>query len=648
MSLLLGVPGFILALAAAGPSNLTAQSTERATPPPMGGGSQDARDDIVTVIDGTVLDFAVRASGDLVYCTDEGEVGTIPIGQGGASQVLAPIGTFINQTPRAVAATPGDDVAVLCSVGDIFVMNGGTLPANLVYDDVYMVLDPTDMICDDAGNFILASSSPSNGQRAVNWISADGSRWAYYFVRHQLHMPVQLAYDPVTTSIVFSDETGGGSIHRVLPGDKTRPIVGFNTTTQPGVESDLDDGDIVFKQAGDYYWATGNRVYLHERATGQTTLFREFDGTVTAIALAGSSGHIPTSTPTPSGFSLYVASVGVRTVVYEFPEHGFPGPRVASNQGWVPGRGFNTGITPDFQVFEMAADNDGHLLIGGALFSTTFHLQRVELPSKNVSVIADDTMGILGIIEGLVAGMDGTIYLLTREGEIQAITENPFTITTLFSDPGDQINAAKDLGIGVDGRFYIAERAGWGLGGIVEVDPMNGFSSTRIITMSESRGIAPNPAGGIYATEWNGTGFEGGVVSIDLGSNSYFDPPGFRHINYTNGPVWGDGDILVDATGAIYTVSEDDWSLARYIPGQLNIERIGSDYVNHISGLVIAPSSDGVTSSTGWSLYVSEWNRISERPESPGPGPTFIDNSAAFRASAPGPLTGPGSRRKLR
>ena len=633
-----------LALLAAGASS---QTPSRSPGAPTDRGTRRAYGELVTILDGTVRDLSIRAGGDLIYCTEEGEVGAIPSGGGGDPVVLAPVGTFGGRAPRALTSTPTNDIAVLVSNGDVLVLPGGALPANLVYDDAYMILDPTDIICDEAGNFIIASATPSNGQRAVNWISADGNRWAYYFVRHAAHMPVQLDFDPSSNSLVFADEAGGGTLYRVIPGDDTRPIVPFETATQPGLDSSLDDGDLAFTLDGDFFWAAGNSVYHHDRDTGQTALYRTFEGPVTGLTIADTSGHIPNPAPFPTGFSLFVAVLDVGTRIYEFEDEGLPRPRLLPDQGWVPGPGFHTGVNPDMQIFDVTTDNDGDLLISGALWSTTFHLRRIELPSKNLVDIADDTTGISGIVEGAVVAPDDTIYLVTRDGHIQAVTENPLVVTTLFTDPLDRIDTAKDLAMGVDGRFYVAERSSWGFGGVYEIDPANGWTATQIVPLNEVRGLAPNPAGGLYATEWNGTGFEGQVVSIELAGNTYLDLPGFANMNYTNGPDWGDGDVLVDATGTIYTVSEDDWSLARYTPGNTNIKRVGSGYLGHLSGLTVAPTSDDVTSSTGWSLYVTERSNIWEVPHSPGPGPSYIDNTTSLRAAPPGDR-GRRGRKKLR
>ena len=84
--------------AAQAPSNSPGTPTDR--------GTWRAYDKLVTVLDGTVKDLSVRAGGDLIYCTEEGELGTIPSEGGGDPIVIAPVGTFIGKDLRALTSTP--------------------------------------------------------------------------------------------------------------------------------------------------------------------------------------------------------------------------------------------------------------------------------------------------------------------------------------------------------------------------------------------------------------------------------------------------------------------------------------------------------------------------------------------------------------
>jgi hypothetical protein len=116
-------------------------------------------------------------------------------------------------------------------------------------------------------------------------------------------------------------------------------------------------------------------------------------------------------------------------------------------------------------------------------------------------------------------------------------------------------------------------------------------------------------------------------------------------MNYSNFYGWGDGDVCVDANGSIYTISEDDWSLIRYDPAEDAFVRFGSGYLNHPSGLAIAPSTAGSGSTTGWSLYVSEWDFLWEKPSVQPPASVLVDASLGISvgrslAGAPNPTYG--------
>ena len=316
-------------LMGAAPAAALRQNKNQAPRPPGNGGTAPARDGVLATVPGTLVDLSAGFSGQVLYCTAEGEVGAF---FGGDHGILAPLGTFAGQSLRAVTATPSEDIAVLTSAGDIYLLPGGGLPPVLTYDDLYMVLDPTDLMCDAAGNFLIASSTPSNGQRGLNWVSPGGDRWAYYLVQHSVHMPVQLAHDPLTGSVIFSDETGGGTLHRVIPGDSTHTTAPFETVLQPGIQSSLDDGDVVFECDGDYYWIAGNRIFFHNRSAGTTSLFQQLTHTLRGVAIAPASGDLASS-----GYSLYVAEGDDPTIVREYANVGIPAASFAPDQGWVPG-----------------------------------------------------------------------------------------------------------------------------------------------------------------------------------------------------------------------------------------------------------------------------------------------------------------------
>jgi hypothetical protein len=69
--------------------------------------------------------------------------------------------------------------------------------------------------------------------------------------------------------------------------------------------------------------------------------------------------------------------------------------------------------------------------------------------------------------------------------------------------------------------------------------------------------------------------------------------------------------------------------------------RIGSGYLNHPSGLAIAPSTAGSGSTTGWSLYVAEWNSLWEKPSVPAPASTLVDATMGLSAGSGPASSGP-------
>lgn len=597
---------------------LAAQQTAPANPP-AGGPRDTSPDPFVATIAGTVKDLARDAAGRVLYCTAEGEVGRIVPGISRQVLATAVSGPFPNEL-RAVAETPGGDVAVLDAAGDIRVLTAGNAPAVLRYDDNLMIQDASDLIVDASGNFLVASATPSSGQRALNWISSDGFRWGYYLVKHQ---PLALASDPLTGGLVLSETTAGGNLQLVVAGTQTRQTSALDTSTHPGLSASLSDGDVALESNGDIYWLAGGSVRRHVRASGITSTFASGFGTLRGVVIAASSPYRAGA----SGYSLFVAEGANPTRVRELVGVGAPGAVVAADQGFVPGRGNKINVTFGFQAFDLAVDNQGRLLLGGSNFGSTHFVKRVTLTgTPSIATVASSANGLSGIVEGLVVDVDDAIYALTRTGTIHKITEAPLTLTTIFSDPASQITAGKDLALDVDGTFYVACRESWDFGKLMSVTPFAG-SATFLTASEETRGLAASPGGGLYLSQWRNTGFVGTVERFHFADNSLETLPGFAGMNYTNDFVWGDGDIVVDADGSVYTLSEDDWSLVRYDANEDGLVRIGSGYLNHPSGLALAPSTAGSGSTTGWSLYVAEFDNLWERPSFPPPASTFVDAS---------------------
>jgi len=581
------------------------------------------------LVQGTVRDLASDAAGRLLYVSAQKEVGRFDPGHGVTVLANAATGPFPNEL-RGVAATPAGDVAVVDIDGHVRVLFGGTAPAVQVYSDVFMIGDATDLIVDARGSFLIASATPSSGQRGVNWVSSDGTRWSYYLVRHQ---PVQLAAEPTTGGIVIADQASGGNLQLVQPGPYRR-TVGIDTTTHPGFTSNLDDGDMAFDSQGTLFWISGGKVY--RTVQSGTTLFASGYEQLRGIAIARSS-------LAANGWSLYLAEGSNPTRIREIPGSMPPASPIAADQGAVPSKGIRVPVTLGFQAFELTVDHFNRLVLGGSLWSSTHYVKRITLTgTPSIATVATSANGLSGIVEGLCVDVDNSILALTRAGTIHRITEGPLTITTLFTDPFDQISAGKDLAQDVNGALYVATREAWDFGKVMRV---SGGTATLLKTTEETRGLAANPAGGMYVSQWHNSGFHGTVDLLHFGDNSLETLPGFITMNYTNDFVWGDGDICVDANGSIYTVSEDDWSLVRYDPAADAFVRFGSSYLNHPSGLVIAPSTAGSGSTTGWSLYVAEFDNVWEKPGVPPPASTLVDSSLGFRvgrsvAAAPNPTFG--------
>ena len=605
--------GFFLFLGALALGGASVAQT-RATAPRPTTVLEGMPSNIVARIEGRVLDLA-RGTGFLVYSTQEGEVGRVVPGDGHGPTVLGSPATGLPNALFGVAVTPSGDVAALNGGGDVWIVPGGGGPAFRLYADTYMIQDARDLIVDAAGNFLIASKTPSSGVRAINHVSFDGQRWAYWLVRHQ---PLALAWDPQTDDLLFTDQAGGGALRSASTSDGTRPTALLDGSTQPFPSVGGADGDLAIQANGDILWIAGNTLWRHVRGSGTSSPLATGFDSLRGVAISASSGLLPSFT----GWSAYVADGEYPTRIREVPNVGAPAPVTAPDQGYVLAPGRNLGINPGFQMFDLAVDNQGNLLAGGGLWNTFFFVKRITLPFPSVQDVASDADGLSGMIEGVAVAPDDTIYAISREGTIHAITEGPLSVTDVYTDPGDQIAAAKDMALGADGSFYIAERSGWGWGKLFSLS--GGVLNLLSIT-DETRGVAARPGGGLYVSQWHGTGFEGTVSEYSFLNDTLTQLPGFETMNYTNDSVWGDGDLVVDALGRVYTVSEDDWSLVRYTPGQVGFERIGSGYLDHPSGLAIAPSSANAGSSTGWSLYISEFGRIWEQIDMPGPAGALVD-----------------------
>jgi len=600
----------VLALLTAFPPAVQTAGTAPAPPPAvLNGPGSNVRWSVA----GTVTDLARDDQGRILYCTAEREVGRLAPGAG--VTVLGTAASFPNEL-RAVAAS-GSTVVTLDFGGDVRTLPNGAPPAAWVYDDEYMILDATDLIVDARGSFLIASATPSSGARAINWIQSNGVDWGYYLVKHQ---PIALAHDPLTGGILFTDATQGGHLRLVQAGSPIRATSALDTLTLPGVSAAAGDGDLAVAANGDVYWIAGGSVYRHERAGGTTMLLASGLGALRGVVIAPATSYSGHDAP----YSLFVAEGAGPTYIRELAPVASAASLVANDQGDPPGRGRPVNLIFGFQAFELAADNQGRLLLGGSSWGNPYYVKRVTLSgTPGITTVATTANGLVGTVEGLAVGADDAIYALARDGRIQRITENPLTVTTVFSDPGAQIGNGKDLVMDIDGSFYVGTSDGWDFGKVLKATA--GGSATLLTLTQETRGLAAS----LYFSQWNNMAFHGTVDELDLGSSTVTSLPGFAGINFANGGLggstWGDGDLCVDVEGTIYALSEDDWSLVRYHADLDGCERIGSGYLGHPSGLAIAPSTAAAGSSTGWSLYVAEYTNLYEIPSVPAPAPTLAN-----------------------
>src|SRR5207247_1508852 len=135
-------------------------------------------------VSGYVNDLTVDAGGNLIFCTEQRDVGQILV-NGGTVNIIANATTGPFPSPlRGVVINNSGDISVVDQVGDVYRLPAGNAPAIKIYSDLYMISDPTDLLVDATGNFVTASQTPTSGTKALNWISSDGSRWAYYLVKN--------------------------------------------------------------------------------------------------------------------------------------------------------------------------------------------------------------------------------------------------------------------------------------------------------------------------------------------------------------------------------------------------------------------------------------------------------------------------------
>ena len=613
------------------PASLAAQSTTLGPTAPTTL-APSHQSDVLARVNGTVVDLHRGARGVLAV-TSEGKVLEIdPTAPPGARKRTIDPGPF-PEPLRAVTRTPAGDVLVIDANGDISSFAGGTGPRTLLYDDLWLIGSATDLIADEDGNLFVACHTPSSGVRATNRISADGSLWSYYVVDES---PLQLAADPLTDDVFMADVASGGAL-RVIDGTlPTHPVTPLDTTTKPGFSAANDDGDLAVDQYGNVYMIAGGKVWYYNRYTQQTTLFAGGYGQLRGATIAPST-HLEGD---DSRWSLYLAQGANPTVIRQIRHVGKPGGQIARNPGEVPGKGDNLFFAPAAgmgqEIWALAIDNDDDILVGGNLWHSSPKVYRYHRTTGAISLVANAGDGLADEVTGLAVAPDDTIYVLTEDGRIQSITENPVVVTTVYDDASNTVVFGCDLALDVDGSFYVADRESWGNGKVVHV--AGGLTSvlSNLSPGREARGLSADPlGGGMFVSEW-GNGFDGRVSRYDFGTTAVTPVPSFDLINYSNG--YADADTVVDVAGRIYTVSEDDWSLVRYDPVAGDVERIGSGYTRRLSGVELGLSTPGSGSTTGWSLYVTDYDDLWEIPSMLGPAGRRVDSTAPRQASLIGSI----------
>ena len=576
----------------------------------------------LATVSGRVSDLALDSSGELLYCTLDRHVGRVAL-DGQTTLIADSLSGPIPASLRALVETPGGDIAIIDENGDIHSLPGGAPPLQPVYQTYFMIASPSDLLVDANGTYLVASKSPSTGVRALNWVSADGDDWAYYLIAHQ---PLGLCADPLGPELVLSDAAAGGALRLVDPTDASHPTSPLETSFLPGYSAAALDGKLAAESDGDLLSIANGSLLHYSRATGVTSVLDSGYTELRGLAIAASSGNVPSST----GFSAYLAADGGPTTIYEVPDVGAPAPVIAPSLGKVPDKGQLLLFFGDLRCYEVAADLEGDLLLGGDLFGSNPSVRRIDLDSLVISTVAGPAEGIPSKIEGIALDpRDGTIWAADLNGGVHEIMEgSPVTVTTLFDDPQAHIVRAKDLALDRQGNLYIADATNTFCCGDIELVDAAGNGSTLIATQ-DTRGLTPDALSGrLLVSEWVGPGFQSSIGRLDPSVPSIAPIPGFVGMNYTNANTWGDGDSVQDVEGNIYTVSEDDFAVYRFETSTGKLSIFGSGYKNRLSGAAIAPSRASSGSATGWSLYVTEFDFLWELPGVPAPAPGIFDREA--------------------
>lgn len=590
-----------------------------ALPPGSGAPSQ-----IVNFLDGQVVDLSADVDGSLLYCTTAGDVGRLDAEGAATLLVDGSSGAFPFEL-RAVHPTPDGAVAVVDVVGDLYHVPALGGAPTLVYQDLYLINEPTDLVVDASGNHAVAVQTISTGYRAIAWIDVSGpgspsdKLWSYYLVKHR---PVALAHDPQTGGFLLADAAAAGSLLALTtgPSPETSPL---DTVTGPGFSSAALDGDLATEADGSAWWVAGDDLYRHDRISGVTSLVESGGAPRRAVAIGPSSS----ASGSVTGYSVWLVEGSSPSALREVANAAPPAPVFAASMGTVPGRGLPVLVHVGLNAYCLSGERGGTLLIGGDQWDQLPQVRRFDPATGGVAIVANQDDGITFRIEGLTTLPDGAILGLTSEGRVHRIDEHPTVVSTVFDDPGDQLVMAKGFTRDRDGRLFIAERAAFGWGRVWEADGP-GPPSVLAFTDDTRGALADVFTGDILVSEWVSAGFGGRVASVDVPGAQLETFGAFDTLNFANGSIWGDGELLLDCRGAVYTTCEDGFAVHRYDRYSGERVRVGAGYLNRPSGLAIAPSRPTTTSDTGWSLYVSEWTNLWELPGSPAPAPRALDRAA--------------------
>ena len=528
---------------------------------------------------------------------------------------------------RAAAETPAGDVAVMDRLGDIYVLAGGAPPAVQVYDDTYMVKNPTDLIVDQDGRFLSVSQTPTSKISSIDWVSADGQLWAYFEVGPLAAGYVGLAPDPLTGDLVVTaaiDDLSGGT------GDLY--LVDLHAPTHVGtlLAQDIDgffsnpahDGDVVPLTNGDLLFVGADALLHYDRGSGTSSTLASGFGSLRALAVASSSGNVAS----PSGFSAYFASGSGTTTIHELGDVGAPGSMVATAVGDPPGRGTQVLFTGEVKAYDLATDLDGNILLGGDHFSGDDRVLKWDLDTLGLSTIANSATGISDRVEGVVALPDGRYIVSTQDGHVHDVPAAGALSTERYD--GALVTLSRDMTATRDGEHvFLVDRQFWAWGAVYEIDGSGAV--TTLAGIEEPLGVAVDPfSAQLLVTEWHDQGFNGTIDAFHPDTPIPVPLPGFEGMNYSNGGGWADGDTVVDVEGNMYTCSEDDFSVHRYDPDTGELVRIAAGYASRLCGLAISRSSGLIPSTTGWSLYVGEFNRVWEIPDVPPGAAPWLDRDA--------------------